>query len=236
MRWCARTWVLRSGTKASWSSNGVLAPVRTPTHKGWPTFCADGLPAVRVWGRAGIPDAARARADQQFAYVNGRYVRDKIITHAARSAYEDVLHGHRQPVYALYIEIDPARVDVNVHPTKIEVRFRDSREVHQAVRHAAENALAPTPNTAPQQDGASFGSNKGFAQQGWAQPAINFGANRNSHASDVEAMWPAIPSMAALLPAAANVDAAQSQSHDRPPSPVSDNLPVGDWPLGRALA
>jgi DNA mismatch repair protein MutL len=103
---------------------------------------------VRVTGRAGIPDAARSRADQQFSYVNGRYVRDKVVTHAARSAYEDVLHGHRQPVYALYVEIDPARVDVNVHPTKIEVRFRDSREVHQAVRHAVENALAAPRATA----------------------------------------------------------------------------------------
>lgn len=97
---------------------------------------------VHVTGRAGIPDAARSRPDQQFCYVNGRFVRDKVLTHAARSAYEDVLHGNKQPVYALYIEIDPARVDVNVHPTKIEVRFRDSREVHQAVRHAIENALA----------------------------------------------------------------------------------------------
>ena len=97
---------------------------------------------IRVMGRAGLPDSARSRPDQQYCYVNGRFVRDKVLTHAAKSAYEDVLHGNKQPLYALYIDIDPARVDVNVHPTKIEVRFRDSREVHQAVKHAIEDALA----------------------------------------------------------------------------------------------
>ena len=98
--------------------------------------------AVRVHGRAGLPDAARSRSDQQYAFVNGRYVRDRLIGHGARAAYEDVLHGSRQPSWLLFVSIDPMRVDVNVHPTKIEVRFRDGREVHQAVRHAVEAALA----------------------------------------------------------------------------------------------
>jgi DNA mismatch repair protein MutL len=97
---------------------------------------------LRVSGRSGTPEASRTRADQQYVYVNGRFVRDKLIAHGVRSAYEDVLHGARQPAYVLFIEIAPDRVDVNVHPTKVEVRFRDSREVHQAVRRAVESALA----------------------------------------------------------------------------------------------
>ncbi|MES2990523.1 MAG: DNA mismatch repair endonuclease MutL [Pseudomonadota bacterium] len=97
---------------------------------------------LRITGRSGTPETARARADQQYVYVNGRFVRDKLIAHGVRAAYEDVLHGGRQPAYVLFIEIAPDRVDVNVHPTKVEVRFRESREVHQAVRRAVEQALA----------------------------------------------------------------------------------------------
>jgi len=97
---------------------------------------------LHVVGRAGTPDAARSRPDHQFAYVNGRFVRDKVLMHGARSAYEDVLHGQKQPAYALFVQIDPTLVDANVHPTKIEVRFRDSRAVHQAIRHAIEQAIA----------------------------------------------------------------------------------------------
>ncbi len=199
-----------------------------------PEFVAQSLPfeaehsGVRVSGRAGLPDAARSRADQQFAFVNGRFVREKTIAHAARSAYADVLHGQRQPVYVAFVEIAPERVDVNVHPTKIEVRFRDGQAVHQAVQRGmnavlsaprsaagAHVALAELTDLVPAASNAFW--SKIAAQP--AQAAINFvadGVNASAALRTVEALW------------------GNTQSASAPQAAPEQATPA--WPLGRALA
>ncbi len=146
---------------------------------------------VQLTGIAVRPAYAADGPTTQYVFVNGRHVRDRMLAHALREAYRDILHHERQPAYALWLALDPRRVDVNVHPQKSEVRFRDAGAIHQFVRHAVERALSAT---AAEQPAVSAAERLGLAAahlpplragRGWERaPCMATAAARGDPAGD----------------------------------------------------
>lgn len=191
-----------------------------------------------VTGFAGLPAAARSRPDHQYTYVNGRFVRDKVLMHAVRSAYEDVLHGQKQPSFVLMVELDPRAVDVNVHPTKVEVRFRDGRTAHQVLKKTVEDALAkprslefdPSSSLEPMPPAAGPSSSKeAFA---WRQialpPQVSHYAGNKMQASPVAGRALGIEELQALWKTPSNPTLSSPASpHALPTTAFTETVPSG---------
>jgi DNA mismatch repair protein MutL len=191
---------------------------------------------VRLTGFAVRPAFAAQGANAQYVFVNGRFVRDRVLSHALREAYRDVLHHERQPTYALWLTLDARRVDVNVHPQKTEVRFRDAGAIHQFVRHAVERALA---TTAAEQPAVSAAERLGMT----AARLAPHGGARDGTFADPTGSAPAAPSFPTWTPGQRSL----ALPADEPASfyarlfgrrePDAPALPNDDaYPLGFALA
>lgn len=187
---------------------------------------------LHLRGWIGLPTASRSSTDQQFFYVNGRAVRDRVVAHAVRQAYADVLYHGRHPSFVLFLDLDPRRVDVNVHPAKHEVRFRDGRLVHDFLFRTLHEALA---EARPGDSAAAPASPEGPSPSpvpglpAWSGDQSRLGLGTG----EAVAAWRSLYAPAAAATAAAPVAAAWSSDLPAPPAHVDDTQAP---PLGFALA
>ncbi|MDO3720427.1 DNA mismatch repair endonuclease MutL [Marinobacter sp. chi1] len=145
---------------------------------------------LRLWGWVALPTFSRSQADLQYFFVNGRVIRDRLVAHAVRQAYRDVLYNNRHPAFVLYLELDPATVDVNVHPTKHEVRFRDGRLVHDFIFRTLHKALA---DVRPD-DHFRGAVAQSVVREGGAMPGTGAEATTSAATSWGQPSQPAVPS------------------------------------------
>lgn len=197
------------------------------------------IAALHLYGIAALPAYSRSSRDEQYFFVNGRFVRDKVLTHAVKQAYQDILHHQRHPAFVLFLDMPPEQVDVNVHPAKSEVRFRESQGIHQFVFHALQDALS-TPMGASEAKassapGASFPPTR---QSGEYINAPDFRARVYGDASSFQQQR--IPFGAAQQQASYRlweVQTAMGEDKGEPPhSPAPLSLHRPEHPLGYALA
>lgn len=159
----------------------------------------------RLTGLIGLPTISRTRTEAQYFFVNGRFIRDRVMAHAVRAAYEDVLHGQAQPMYCLFLELPPDEVDANVHPTKTEVRFRESGRVHQFITQAVKAVIAPPLSSdegRPAFADSAFSAKSGAVPERRESSIFSRDAGERSAPAQVPAQKPAAAPMPFAYPSA----------------------------------